>query len=247
LRFITIMNDYLNSQRDTVLDFTGESTSLRKFFTQVFTYMTIGLAISGLVAWFFASSGLIRLLFTESGLSLFGYIVVFSPMLITLFFARAIQRLSTPALSAVFIGYSILLGMSISFIFVVYTTTSIFQVFLMTAVTFAAFAALGFTTKTDLTKLGMILGIGFFVMVIISVLNFLVFKSESASLIMSYIGVILTIGLIAYHVQQLKRIGSGAEYGNMETSKLALIGAFTMYVSFINLFMFLLRIFGRKE
>jgi uncharacterized protein len=242
------MSDYLNSQRDTVLDFTGESTSLRKFFTQVFTYMTVGLAISGLVAWFFAQSGLIRILFNQTGgLSLFGYLVVFSPLVFTMFFGRAIQKLSTPALSAVFIGYSIVLGMSISFIFLVYTTTSIFQVFLMTAVTFAAFAVLGFTTKTDLTKLGMILGIGFFVMVIISILNFLIFKSEMASLVMSYIGVILTIGLIAYHVQQLKRIGSGAEYGNMETTKLALIGAFTMYISFINLFMFLLRIFGRRE
>ncbi|MBL7941400.1 MAG: Bax inhibitor-1/YccA family protein [Flavobacteriales bacterium] len=242
------MSDYLNSQRDTVLDFTGESTSLRKFFTQVFTYMTVGLAISGLVAWFFATSGLISVLFNQTGgLSLFGYIVVFSPVLFTMFFGRAIQKLSTPALSAVFIGYSIVLGMSISFIFLAYTTTSIFQVFLMTAITFAAFAVLGFTTKTDLTKLGMILGIGFFVMVIISILNFLIFKSEMASLVMSYIGVILTIGLIAYHVQQLKRIGSGAEYGNMETTKLALIGAFTMYISFINLFMFLLRIFGRRE
>lgn len=242
------MDEYLNKSQDTILDYTGESASLRKFFANVFTYMGIGLAISAAVAWVFGNSlQLMSILANQNGLTAVGYIVVFSPLVFTLFLGKAIQSWNTSTLAVIFVAYSVVMGMSISFIFLIYSVPSIFQVFLMTAVTFAVFAVLGYTTKTDLTRLGTILGIGFIIFIGVSLLNYFLFKSEQASYIMSFIGVIMMIGLIAYHMQQLKRIGSGVEYGTMEATKLALIGAFTLYISFINLFMFLLRIFGRRE
>ncbi|MDZ4822784.1 MAG: Bax inhibitor-1/YccA family protein [Flavobacteriales bacterium] len=242
------MDQFLNKSQDTILDYTSETSSLRKFFANVYTYMGIGLAISGVVAYVFGhTEPLLRLLATETGLTPLGYIVMFSPLVFTLFFARAIQRLSTPLLAVVFIAFAVVMGMSMSFIFLAYTSTSIVQVFAITAVTFGVFALLGYTTKTDLTKLGMILGIGFIVLIVVQLLSYFFFPSGQANYILACVGVFLTVGLIAYHIQQLKRIGSGVEHGSMEATKLALIGAFTLYISFINLFMFLLRIFGKRE
>src|SRR5690606_35064941 len=100
---------------------------------------------------------------------------------------------------------------------------------------------------TDLTKLGMIAGIGFMALIGVSVLNFFFFKSEQVSYITSGIGVLLVVALIAYQMQSLKNMAAGMEYGDTSFTKRALIGAFMLYISFVNLFMMLLRLFGNRD
>jgi FtsH-binding integral membrane protein len=244
--------DQMNHSRQTdILDFTQDATIQRKFFSSVFTYMGAGLAISGLLAYLLGTVYVqqwIPLLISESGgMTIFGYAIMFSPLIFSLLLGQLMERASVTVLFAAFTAFAVVMGMSLSTIFLVYTSGSIVTIFFVTAGTFGLFAFLGYTTKADLTKLGMICVIGFIAMVIVSLLNFFFFKSSGLDYILSGIGVLLVIGLIAYKMQELKNIAAGLEHGDATYIKRALIGAFTLYISFINLFMMLLRLFGRRE
>lgn len=145
-----------------------------------------------------------------------------------------------------FIAYSAIMGVSLSTIFLVYTASSIFTTFFITAGTFGVMAFLGYTTKTDLTKFGSILMMGLIGIIIASVVNMFM-GSETTDYIISILGVLIFTGLTAYDVQKLKRIGSGVEYGTDETNKLAIMGALNLYLDFVNLFLFLLRFLGDRK
>jgi FtsH-binding integral membrane protein len=119
-------------------------------------------------------------------------------------------------------------------------------VFFITAALFATMAVVGYTTKTDLTKLGSILMMALVGLIIASLVNFFM-KSERMDYIISCVGVLIFTGLIAYDTQKIKRIGAGVEYGTATAGKLAIMGATSLYLDFINLFLFLLRIFGRRD
>jgi uncharacterized protein len=244
--------DQINHRSQTdILDFTQDAAIQRKFFSSVFTYMGAGLAISGLVAYMlgvvYVQQWIPMLISPSGGMSIFGYAIMFAPLIFTLFMGGLLQRASLTVLFASFTAFAIVMGMSLSTIFMIYTEGSIVAIFFVTAATFGLFAFLGYTTTADLTKLGMICGIGFLAMIIVSLLNFFFFKSSGLDYVLSGIGVILVIGLIAYKMQELKNIAAGLEYGDVTYSKRALIGAFTLYISFINLFMMLLRLFGRRD
>jgi len=243
------MNNLDNYSRSTeILDFTQDAAVQRKFFSSVFTYMAVGLGISAVTSYYLGHSlQWFSLLFTETGISGLGYVIMFSPLVFTLFMGKLLERASSTTLMIAFSAFAVVMGMSMSTIFLIYPITSILTIFLITAGTFALFAILGYTTKTDLTKLGMIAGIGFMVLIGVSLLNFFFFKSEQVSYITSGIGVILVVGLIAYQMQSLKNIAAGLEHGDASFSKRALIGAFGLYISFINLFMMLLRLFGSRD
>ncbi len=243
------MNNIDNYNRSTeILDFTQDAAVQRKFFSSVFTYMSVGLGISAVVSYYLGHSmQWLTMLFTETGISGLGYVIMFSPLVFTLFMGRLLEKASTTTLMLVFSAFAVVMGMSMSTIFLIYPITSILTIFLITAGTFALFAVLGYTTKTDLTKLGMIAGIGFMALIGVSLLNFFFFKSEQVSYITSGIGVLLVVGLIAYQMQNLKNIAAGLEHGDASFSKRALIGAFGLYISFINLFMMLLRLFGSRD
>lgn len=231
-----------------VIDYTRDTAVQRKFFSSVFTYMAVGLGISAVVSFKLGQSvEWFQLLYTETGISGLGYIIMFSPLVFTLFMGKLLERASTTTLMLVFSGFAVVMGMSMSSIFLIYPITSILTIFMVTAGTFALFAILGYTTKTDLTKLGMIAGIGFMALIGVSVLNFFFFKSEQVSYITSGIGVILVIGIIAYQMQHLKNLAAGMEFGDAAFNKRALIGAFMLYISFINLFMMLLRLLGNRD
>lgn len=241
--------DNYNHSSD-VLDFTQDAAIQRKFFSSVFTYMAVGLGISAFVSYYLGmvkAEQWIPYLFTETGISGLGYVIMFAPLAFTLFMGKLLERASTTTLMLVFSGFAAVMGMSMSTIFLIYPITSILTIFLVTAGTFALFAVLGYTTKTDLTKLGMIAGIGFLALIGVSVLNFFFFKSEQVSYITSGIGVLLVVALIAYQMQSLKNMAAGMEYGDTSFTKRALIGAFVLYISFVNLFMMLLRLFGNRE
>ncbi len=223
-------------------------TIAKSFLANVFTYMTAALAITGIVAYLFGTDMyLLSVMFnTEGSMNMIGYLVMFAPLGLVLLMSYGFQKFSSIVLVALFVLYSVLMGMSLSTIFLIYTGASIFSTFLITSGTFGIMAVLGYTTKTDLTKFGSILMMGVIGIVIAMVVNMFM-QSETMGYVISGIGVLIFTGLTAYDVQKLKRIGSGVEYGTEETNKLAIMGALSLYLDFINLFLFLLRFMGDRK
>jgi FtsH-binding integral membrane protein len=214
-----------------------ESKALAKtFISNVFAWMGIALALTAFTAYYFASSEeLIRMLIKpEGGMTMLGWIVMLAPIGFVLAMSLGFQR------------FSVLMGASLSFILLIYTSASIFQTFAVTAGMFGIMAFVGYTTKTDLTKFGSILMMGVIGIVIASLVNMFM-KSAMFDYIISFIGVLIFTGLTAYDVQALKRIGAGAEYGAESTRKLVILGALRLYLDFINLFLFLLRFMGDRK
>jgi len=230
------------------IDRTESGTMAKSFLANVFTYMSAALAITGIVAYLFGNDmSLISLMYSlEGGINLFGYFVMFAPLGLVLLMSARIHKLSSTMLVALFIVFSILMGMSLSSIFLIYTGGSIFTTFFITAGTFSIMAVLGYTTKTDLTKFGSILMMGVIGIIIAMIVNMFL-QSGTMDYIISGIGVLIFTGLTAYDVQKLKRIGSGVEYGTDETNKLSIMGALSLYLDFINLFLFLLRFMGDRK
>jgi uncharacterized protein len=177
--------------------------------------------------------------------TIFAYIVMFAPLIFVFTMSFALNRLSYTALIGLFVAYSIINGISFSFIFYVYQIGSIVKVFLSTTALFAIMAIAGYTTKTDLTKLGSILKIGLLGIIIAMLINMFM-GSSKMDYIISFLGVIIFTGLTAYDVQKIKNLGYQAE-GTAISGKLGIMGALTLYLDFINLFLFLLRLFGGRK
>lgn len=218
----------------------------RTFTAHVFSWMVAGLAVTAAVSWYFASSGMWQSLYTESGMTLLGWVVTLSPLAFILGMNFAFNRLSATGISLLFLVFSACMGASLSYIFLVYSMGSIFNVFLITGGTFAVMAIIGYTTKTDLTKFGSLLMMGLIGIVLAMVVNWFV-GSERLDYIISIIGVLIFTGLIAYDTQKIKNLGAAVGLDNMQGRKLAIIAATSVYLDFINLFLFLLRILGRRD
>lgn len=219
----------------------------KTFIANVFSWMGLALAITAIVSYKFGTDiSYLRLLISETGMTGLGYVVMFAPIGFVLLMSLGFQRLSSTALIALFLVYAVIMGMSLSFIFLVYTHGSIFQTFGIAAGMFGLMAVLGYTTNTDLTKFGSILLMGLVGIIIASLVNMFMHSSQM-SYIISFLGVLIFTGLTAYDVQKLKRIGAGVEHGTEATSKLSIMGALTLYLDFINLFLMLLRLFGNRK
>ena len=156
------------------------------------------------------------------------------------------QKLSASTMVVLFVLYSTLMGASLSFVFLAFTGASIAKTFLITSGMFGFMAVVGYTTKTDLTKFGSLMMMGLVGIIIASVVNMFM-QSGTMDYIISFIGVLVFTGLTAYDVQKLKRIGAGMTSENEDTRKLTIMGALTLYLDFINLFLFLLRFFGNRR
>lgn len=222
---------------------------VRAFLAKVFTYMTMALAISGGIAyWFGHDMSLIGRLvnFQTGGMTILGWVVLLAPLALVFVMGGMVNRLSASALLAVFVAYSALTGASLSFIFLAYTGTSIAMVFGITAAVFGLMAVAGYTTKTDLTKLGSILFIGLIGIVIAMLVNMFL-KSDAMGYVISVISVVIFTGLTAYDMQRLKNLGSTMISGTEVASKMALMGALSLYLDFLNLFLALLRLFGNRK
>lgn len=229
----------------------GAGVLAKSFMSNVFLWMFLALAITALMAYLFANNEqLIRLIYqpTEYGtrVTLLGWVVFLSPFAFVLLMSFGYQRLSAGSLTFLFVVFATLLGMSLSSIFMVYTTASIFKTFIVTAAMFGFMAFLGYTTKTDLTKLGSLLFMALIGMIIAMVINWFM-SSQTLDYVISIAGVIIFTGLTAYDVQKLKRIGMGIGYDNESTRKLVIMGALSLYLDFINLFLFLLRFLGNRR
>lgn len=221
----------------------------RRFLANVFLWMFIALGISAGFAYAFANDqSLLSLLINEQtgGRTGLGTIVMFAPLAFVLIMSFGMNRLSYPILTFLFIAFATLMGISLSFILLIYTASSIAGVFITTSLVFGVMAIAGYTTNQDLTKFGSIMMIGLIGIIIASVVNMFM-KSDQLGYIISYIAVAVFVGLTAYDVQKLKRIGAGLEYGDASAKKMAIMGALTLYLDFINLFLSLLRIFGNRK
>ncbi len=221
----------------------------RTFMSSVFSWMFAALAITSVIAYYFGNSvELLSLLINpELGkLSTLGYVVMFSPFAFILVISFGFNRIAYPMLLFLFLLFSGVMGMSLSFIFQQYTAGSIYGTFAAASGMFGLMAVVGYTTKTDLTKFGSIMMMGLIGIIIASIINWFI-GSSTMDYIISFIGVLVFTGLTAYDVQKLKRIGAGVEYGTEMASKLVIMGALSLYMDFLNLFLFLLRLFGDRK
>ncbi|MHB9140526.1 MAG: Bax inhibitor-1/YccA family protein [Paludibacter sp.] len=221
-----------------------EIVETKRFFVKVYGWMSLALIITGLMAFKTAAT-------PEITNFIFGQQYVFMGLLISELvlvgiLVGVIKKMSAMTATIIFVLYSLLNGLTMSCIFFAFTTESIASVFFISAGTFAAMSAYGFFTKKDLTEMGNILIMALFGLIIASVVNMFL-KSEMLYWISSYAGVLIFVGLIAYDTQKLKKLNIIGNEGSEEDKKEAIIGALTLYLDFINLFLFLLRIFGRRR
>lgn len=238
-----IEKNYVKSELNTLSE---NKVLSKKFMANVFTWMFAGLMITAAIAWLFASSSLINLLLTETGLSMLGWIVMLSPLLMVIFMSFGFQRMSFTVLMILFILYSVLMGASLSFILLVYTAQSITITFVITAGMFGIMAVAGYTTSVDLTKFGSILFMALIGLIIAIVVN-LFMKSSGLEWVITIAGVLIFTGLTAWDVQRMKKASYMEMIGTETGNKIALMGALSLYLNFINLFLFLLRFIGGRD
>ena len=212
---------------------------------KVYVWMTLALVLTGITAYGVASSPSLMMTIIQTPAIMWGLII--AELAIVIAISAAINRLSLTTATLLFVLYSVLNGATFSLIFAVYTMSSIANVFFITAGTFGVMAAYGYFTKRDLSSWGKLLLMALIGLIIATLVNVFLVKSSGFDLILSYAGVLIFVGLTAYDTQKIKQMlamqtdmGEGAQ-------KVALLGALSLYLDFINLFLYLLRIFGRRE
>lgn len=228
---------------NAIIDYSSEAESAA-FMTKVYGWMTLALSITALVAFYTISSeSLLNFIFGNQFV-FFGLII--GQLLLVGVLIGAVSKMSPLVASLVFIAYSALNGLTLSAVFLMYTEGSIALTFFITAGTFAIMSIYGYTTKADLTKIGNLAFMALIGVILASVVNFFL-KSEMLYWIISYLGVAIFVGLIAYDTQKIKQMSAEVDYHSAEGKKASVLGALTLYLDFINLFLFLLRLFGRRD
>jgi FtsH-binding integral membrane protein len=215
-----------------------------RFITKVFGWMSVALAITGAMAMYTATSETLLSFVFGSKITFFGLIIL--ELVLVGFLSARIRRMNATTATAIFIGYSLLNGLTLSSIFLLYTSSSIASTFFIAAGTFAVFALVGYTTKSDLTRLGSLLFMAVIGIIIASVVNMFLGSSQ-LDYIISFVGVLVFTGLVAYDTQKIKEMNIIGNEGTDEDRKEAIMGALTLYLDFINLFIFLLRLFGDRK
>ena len=236
-------------------DQTVVDEGLRTYMLKVYNYMTTGLLLTGLVAYFFAKASIVSnevgqiVGITSLGALLFNsplkWIIMLAPLGFVFYLSARVHKISLSSAQITFWLFSIVMGLSLASIFIVYTQASIARVFFISSGTFAAMSIYGYTTKKDLTKLGGFLFMGLIGIIIASLVN-LFLQSSAMYFAISVIGVLVFVGLTAYDTQRIKEMyyaGDSVTIG----SKKALMGALRLYLDFINLFIMLLRLFGQRR
>jgi hypothetical protein len=214
------------------------------FMNKVYGWMSLGLLLTAVTSFVVLSSRpLLEIIFGNVWIY-YGLLIL--EILVVIFLSAAINKMSASMAQATFILYSILNGLSLSVIFLVYTGSSIATVFIITAGMFALISAYGQVTKRDLTSVGSFAFMGLIGIILASIVN-MFFHSDKASLVISYIGVVVFVALTAYDSQKIKMIGAAVEPGSDVEKKASVIGALQLYLDFINLFLDLLRIMGGRR
>ncbi len=228
---------------------------LRAYMLKVYNYMTTGLLLTGLVAYFFGKASIVTgetgqiVGVTSIGALLFGsplkWVVMLAPLGFVFYLSARINKMSVSSAQITFWIFSAIMGLSLASIFIVYTQASIARVFFISSGTFAAMSLYGYTTKKDLTKLGGFLFMGLIGIIIASLVN-LFFQSSALHFAISVIGVLVFVGLTAYDTQSIKNMYYAGDSESVGGKK-ALMGALRLYLDFINLFIMLLRLFGQRR
>lgn len=208
---------------------------------KVYVWMALALVITGFTAYGVANSP--ALLMAVFGNKILFWGLIIAELALVWGVTAAIGRLSLTTATLLFVLYSVINGATLSVIFVAFSATVITKTFLVTAGTFGVMSLIGYTTKTDLTSVGKLLFMALIGIIIATVVNMFI-KSSGLDLIVSYIGVLIFVGLTAYDTQKLKRMLAYSDVMDVRMQKVALLGALNLYLDFINLFLFLLRIFG---
>lgn len=211
---------------------------------KVYVWMTFALIITGMTAYYVATNETILTAILTNRILFYGLLI--GELVLVASVSAAINRLSLMTATLLFILYSIINGATLSIIFLIYDASSIAKVFFITAGTFGTMAAIGYTTKTDLSSLGRILFMALIGLIIATLAN-IFFKSNGLTTILSYVGVLIFVGLTAWDSQKIKKMLLQAPDVDESTQKLALLGALTLYLDFVNLFLYMLRIFGNRR
>ena len=219
---------------------------VNSFIRSVYNWMAIGLGLTGLVAFYISNTPALLELIFRNQILFFGLII--AELALVFYISARIQRIQASTATGLFILYSVLNGATLSFIFLIYTRASIASTFFVCAATFVACSIYGWTTKRDLTSMGGFLMMGLIGIIIASVVNIFV-RSSAMHMIISYIGVLVFVGLTAYDTQNLKAmaVSQPTDVGASAVRKGAILGALKLYLDFINLFLMLLRILGNRE
>lgn len=242
------MSDFSRSNRSANSSFASAAAGvsydagLRDYMAKVYNFMSIALAISGLVAFLVSSSPALMAAIFGTPLA---WVVMLAPLGFVMFFGYKLNSISGQQAKTYLWIYSALMGLSLSTIFIAYTNASIARVFFISAATFGSMSLYGYTTKKDLTGMGSFLFMGLIGLIIASLVN-LFLKSSALEFALSAIGVLIFIGLTAYDTQRIKQSYYRSADSEM-TSKLAVMGALSLYMDFINLFIMMLRFFGDRK
>lgn len=214
-------------------------SSQMALFRKVYFWFSLALVITGLTAWFASTNPtIINFLTTSRGAI---WILLIVQLGMVWYLSARIMSMSLQSASMLYVLYSFICGITFSFIFLVYAKTTIASAFFITAGMFLVMSIYGFVTKTDLSSIGNILFMGIIGIIIATVVNIFL-KSATLNYVISYVGVAIFVALVAYDTQKIKAL-IGME-NNEQTQKLAIIGALSLYLDFLNIFLFILRIFG---
>jgi hypothetical protein len=220
----------------------GTST-VGQFFNAVYAWMAAGLALTAVVAWFVSNNmNLVHKVFSP-GMLIMLFVVEIGLVVVI---GRAIQSISAPVATGLFMLYSAINGITLSILFLVYTQESLASTFFVTAGTFGAVSLWGYVTKTDLTRMGSFLFMALIGLILASVVNMFV-ASSALYWITSYAGVLIFVGLTAYDTQKLKMIAVSTENDPALAARLSVVGALSLYLDFLNLFLYLMRFMGKRR
>jgi FtsH-binding integral membrane protein len=232
------------NMRGNVQDYAGERTSIAPFFNAVYAWMAVGIALTALVAWFVSQTpALWQLVYAGKGMVIVMALAAFG---ISWYVQANFQRISVAASTILFLVYATVIGTMISYIFLVYSRSTILSAFFLTAGTFGAMSLYGFVTKRDLTGIGSILIMAAIGLFIASLVN--VFLGNNAlGWIITYGILIVFVGITAYETQMLKNMAYEFQGNGQMLSRLAIVGSLVLYISFINIFLSILRILGSRD
>jgi uncharacterized protein len=220
------------------------SDETKRFFQKVYGWMFLGLAISGLTAYFTAANPPLYMFILSNSLVFYGLLI--TELVLVIGLAARIEKMSASLATACFLFYCFITGLTLSVIFLVYVMESIGTVFFITAGMFGAMSVYGYSTNRDLTQVGQILIMGLFGIIIASIVN-LFYRNNFLDFVVSIIGVIIFTGLTAYDTQKIKARNIIGNEGTQEDAKESIMGALELYLDFINLFLKLLRLFGKRK
>ena len=239
-----VIKSYTSAVEKTMVD-----EGLRSYMIKVYNYMTGGLCLTALTVYLLINTGLIGMFFSVNNgyasLSLLGWAMLIAPLVMVFMFNSAVRNGSSTKVQTIFWLFSAVMGASIAPIMLVYTGASLFRVFLITAATFGAMSLYGYTTKRDLTSMGSFMIMGLWGVIIASIVN-LFMQSAAMYWVISYVAVAIFVGLTAWDTQRIRALY--ASYDNEDTlTRKAISGALSLYMDFINLFLYLLRIMGDRK